>query len=272
MHEVTELVLPTYETLLLAFEESIAIVTLNRPEVLNALNSQVFNDLESVFALLEKNPSIRVVLLTGAGPKAFAAGADIAELAATDAASAERLSLRGQAVMHRMETCGKPVIACINGFALGGGCELALACTLRIASESARLGLPEVKLGLMPGYGGTQRLPRLVGQSAALKLILTAEMIGAAEALRVGLVDEVVPAGEPDALLERGRKLALQMAAQAPLAMAAAMEAVHRGANLPLDQALTLEARIFGRLSHSADKQEGVKAFMEKRAPIFTGR
>lgn len=269
MHELTPLVLPTYETLLLTFDDAIATITLNRPGVLNALNAQLFTDLDHVLQLLAKNPSIRAILLTGSGPKAFAAGADIAELAKTDATSGERLALRGQAVISHLETCGKPVIACVNGFALGGGCELALACTLRIASENARIGQPEVKLGIIPGYGGTQRLPRLVGPSAALKLILTGEIIDAAEALRIGLVDEVVPAAE---LLSRARTIALKITAHAPLAVAASIEAVHRGADLPLDQALALEARIFGRLSNSADKHEGTKAFLEKRPPNFSGK
>ena len=269
MHELTPQVLPTYETLLLTFEGPVATVTLNRPDVLNALNAQMFTDLEHVFQLLAKNPAIRVILLTGSGPKAFAAGADIKELASTDATSAERLALRGQSVMSHMETCGKPVIACINGFALGGGCELAMACTLRLAADTARLGQPEIKLGLIPGYGGTQRLPRLVGPAAALKLILTGDLISAAEALRIGLVDEVVgPAG----LLPRAQALALQIAALAPLAVAASIEAVQRGASVPLDQALAMEARIFGRLSNTADKREGVAAFLEKRPPTFTGR
>jgi enoyl-CoA hydratase len=258
----------TYETLLLEVDQAIALVTLNRPAVLNALNAQVFNDLESVITLLAADPAIRAILITGAGPKAFAAGADIKELSLTDSASAERLALRGQGVFQLIATCGKPVIACINGFALGGGCELALACTLRIASDAARLGQPEVKLGLVPGYGGTQRLPRLVGSSAALKLILTGDIIPAAEALRIGLVDEVVPADE---LLPRARALAAQIAAVAPLAVAASIDAVHRGADLPLAEALAYEASLFGRLSDTSDKHEGVHAFLEKRAPTFTG-
>jgi enoyl-CoA hydratase len=268
MSEQTHIVLPTFETLLLAYDGPVATISINRPQVLNALNAQVFNDLERAITILAADPTIRAILLTGAGEKAFAAGADIKELALTDDASGERLALRGQAVMALMETCGKPVIACVNGFALGGGCELTLACTLRIASESARLGQPEVKLGLIPGYGGTQRLPRLVGPSAALRLILTADIIPAAEALRIGLVDEVVPA---TALLETARTVALKIAAQAPLAVAASMEAVRKGADLPLAEALALEAQIFGRLSATADKHEGVQAFLEKRPAAFVG-
>jgi enoyl-CoA hydratase len=261
--------LPTFETLLLTQEGAVATVTLNRPSVLNALNAQLFDDLERVFTTVANDPTVRVILLTGSGEKAFAAGADIAELAKTDAASAETLSLRGQSVFALIASSSRPVIACINGFALGGGCELALACTLRLAAETARLGLPEVKLGLIPGYGGTQRLPRLVGPSAALKLILTSDLLPAAEALRIGLVDEVVPAAE---LLTRAQTLAAQIAAQAPLAIAASLEAVRQGLALPLDQALALEASIFGRLSDSDDKREGVDAFLTKRKPTFHGR
>ena len=197
----------TYETLLLEVNGPVATVTLNRPKVLHALNAQVFDELESVFRALAVDPAVRVILLTGSGEKAFAAGADINEIAATDATTGYAKSRRGQSVFRLIETCGKPVIALINGFALGGGCELAMACTMRLASETARLGQPEVKLGLIPGYGGTQRLPRLVGVPAALKLLLTGEMISAAEALRIGLVDEVVP---PDQLIPRGEALAKQ--------------------------------------------------------------
>ena len=274
MDDVTQYVLPTYETVLLSIEGGgpVATVTLNRPDVLNALNAQLFHDLETVFTLLTANAAVRAIVLTGAGPKAFAAGADIAELSQTgsqtDAASGEQLALRGQAVFRKVETCGKPVIAAINGFALGGGCELAMACTLRLASDAARLGQPEIKLGLIPGYGGTQRLPRLVGRSAALKLILTGEIVPAAEALRIGLIDEVVPAA---GLLTRAHALASSIAAQAPLAVAAALEVVDAGEGLPLQQALTLEAGSFGRLSNSADKHEGVAAFLEKRPATFTG-
>ena len=258
-----------YETLLLELSGAIGTITLNRPQVLNALNAQLFTDLDAAFTTLAADPAIRVILLTGAGEKAFAAGADIAELSQTNAATGEALSLRGQAIFRRIETCGKPVIACINGFALGGGCELALACTLRLASDTARLGQPEVKLGLIPGYGGTQRLPRLVGQSAALKLLLTADIIPAPEALRIGLVDAVHPSAT---LMQEARTLAEKIATQAPLAIAATLESVSQGAGLPLEEALALEAHIFGRLSATADKQEGVAAFLAKRPPTWTGR
>jgi len=259
----------SYETLLYEVHDHIALVTLNRPKVLHALNSQVFDELENLFRALAKDPDVRVILLTGSGEKAFAAGADINEIAATDTVTGAAEARRGQAVFRFIETCGKPVIALINGFALGGGCELAMACTLRIASETARLGQPEVKLGLIPGYGGTQRLPRLVGQPAALKLLLTGEMITAAEALRIGLIDEVVPAAR---LLDRGHELALAIATMAPLAVTGCLEAVDRGSDLDLDAALDVEAKIFGRLCGTEDKTEGTQAFLEKRPPVWTGR
>jgi len=259
----------TYETLRCQIAEQVATVTLNRPQVLNALNTQVFDELEAVFTALSSDAEVRVVLLTGAGEKAFAAGADINELAATDAMAGKAKALRGQEVFRLIETCGKPVIACINGFALGGGCELAMACTIRLASESARLGQPEVKLGLVPGYGGTQRLPRLVEPSAALKLLLTAEIVGASEALRIGLVDEVVPA---DRLMTRGHELAKAIASMAPLAVGGCLEAVRRGSELGLNEAMQIEAEIFGRLCGTSDKTEGTAAFLEKRPPKWTGR
>jgi enoyl-CoA hydratase len=261
--------LPSLETLLCEVSGNIATITLNRPKVLHALNSQVFDELEAIFNSLSHDSAIRVILLTGSGEKAFAAGADINELVATNRTTGEQKSLRGQTVFHLIETCGKPVIALINGFALGGGCELALACHLRIASDKARLGQPEVKLGLLPGYGGSQRLPRLVGPSAALKLLLTGEIIDATEAFRIGLVDEVVPA---ERLLSRGQELAQTIAAQAPLAVTACIEAVRRGAYLPLDAALRLEADFFGQLCGTQDKAEGTQAFLEKRTPTWTGR
>jgi enoyl-CoA hydratase len=258
-----------YETLLCEVKDQIAKVTLNRPEVMNALNSKVFNDLEHVFMTLAGDVDVRVILLTGAGEKAFAAGADINEIARLDVATGEAKARRGQEVFRMIETFGKPVIACINGFALGGGCELAMACSMRLVSETARLGQPEVKLGLIPGYGGTQRLPRLVGQPMALKLLLTGEMIGAAEALRIGLVDEVVPANR---LMERAWELAKTIAGMAPLAIAACMEAVRWGTDLGLVAATDVEAEIFGRLCGTADKAEGTKAFLEKRPAVWLGR
>jgi len=255
--------------LLLDARPPLAVVTLNRPRVLNALNATTFAELDAIFHALAVDPAIRVILLTGAGGRAFAAAADIGELSATSAEDGAAFSARGQQVMRFMETLGKPVIACIQGFALGGGCELAMACTLRIAADDARLGQPEVKLGVIPGYGGTQRLPRLVGRGAALKLLLTGEIIAAGGALRIGLVDEVVPAAE---LMQRGEALGLAMAAQAPLAVAETLCVVDEGLDLPLDAALRLESDRFGRLCGTTDKAEGTSAFLEKRAAQWKGQ
>jgi enoyl-CoA hydratase len=248
--------------------DAVATVTLDRPEVLHALDAVMFDELERAFEELAADPSLRVILLTGSGERAFAAGADIRALANTDAHSGRAASERGQAVMLGIERCGKPVIACVNGVALGGGCELALCCTLRLASDRARLGLPELKLGLIPGYGGTQRLPRLIGRSAALKLMLSGAPVDAAEALRLGLVDEVVPAAE---LMTRARALAESIAAMAPLAITALLEAVQRGEGLPIENALAVEAGVFARLCGTEDKREGLRAFLEKRPASWTG-
>ena len=257
-----------YKTLRCERSGAIATVTLDRPEVLNALNEAMFDELEAVFGELTADAGVRVVLLTGAGKRAFAAGADIRGLVETDAVSGRKVSERGQQVMSQIERCGKPVIACVNGVALGGGCELAMCCTLRIASETAKMGLPEVKLGLVPGYGGTQRLVRLVGRGAALGLMLTGVAVGAEEALRLGLVEEVVPAEE---LMEAGMALAQSIAAMAPLAVAGVLEAVERGDGRPLDEGLVAEAEIFGRLCGTADKHEGLTAFLGKRAAVWKG-
>lgn len=258
-----------YETLFLQIDGPVATVTLNRPKVLNALNSLMVRELGEVFAALAGNSAVRTVLLRGAGGKAFAAGADISELADADAALGQQMAESTQRIFRHIETFGKPVIACIDGFALGGGCELAMACTLRLASDVARLGQPEIKLGLIPGYGGSQRLPRLVGHGAALKMLLTGAMVDATEALRIGLVDEVVPA---EKLLERASELAQQIATMPPLAVAATIEAVGQGADLPLDEALALESAIFGRLCGTEDKREGTQAFLQKRTANWTGR
>jgi enoyl-CoA hydratase len=260
-----------YETLLLNCETNVAILTLNRPKVLNALNAAMLRELDEALQLLAGDASVRVIVLRGAGGRAFAAGADIAELADADAAAGEDLARGVQRIFGRMEALGKPVIACIDGYALGGGCELALACTLRLANQTAQLGQPEVKLGLIPGYGGSQRLPRLVGRSAALRMLLTGGMVDAAEAFRIGLVDEVIQ-GDSEALLARALELANSISAMPPLAVAAAMESVREGADMPLEDALALEARIFGRLCGSQDKREGTRAFLEKRSPVWTGR
>jgi enoyl-CoA hydratase len=258
-----------YENLLLERGDAYAVVTLNRPKVMNALNRALFAELGDAFTVLAGDSAVRAIILTGAGEKAFAAGADIGELASLSATEGQKLSRRGQAVFRRIETCGKPVIAAIQGFALGGGCELAMACTIRIASERARLGQPEVKLGLLPGYGGTQRLPRLIGRGAALKLLLTGDMVGAEEAFRIGLVDEVVPA---EALMSRAENLARAIAQQAPLAVAACLHAVDGGCDLPLDAGLDFEASLFGLACATEDKAEGTRAFLEKRAPVWQGR
>ena len=245
----------------------IALVTLDRPKVLNALNQQSLLELERVFLDIQQHDDVRAVLITGAGEKAFVAGADIRELASLSALQGEQAALRGQHVFNLIENCGKPVIACINGFALGGGCELALACTLRIASSTARLGQPEVKIGIMPGYGGTQRLPRLIGKGAALKMILTAEPVSADEALRLGLVDEVVAS---DQLMTRAEQLAQTIASMAPLAVRDSIRAVNAGYDLPLASGLQLEASLFGLSCSTSDKAEGTLAFLEKRAPHWT--
>jgi len=247
----------------------LAILTLDRPTVLNALNAAAFAELDVALDVLASDPAVRVVLLTGAGDRAFAAGADIRELVQLNADQGRSFALRGQAVFRKIEKLGKPVIACIQGFALGGGCELAMACTLRLAADNARLGQPEVKLGIIPGYGGTQRLPRLVGRGAALKLLLTGATVDAPEALRIGLVDEVAPAA---LLMQRAEALALEIAANAPLAIAETMRAVDQGLDLPLDDALDREAACFGRLCGSADKAEGTEAFLAKRRPVWTGQ
>lgn len=247
---------------------AIATVTLHRPEVLHALDAAMFDELERAFQELAADNAIKVILLTGSGDRAFAAGADIRALVDTDAVSGRATSERGQQVFLGLERCGKPVIACINGVALGGGCELALACTFRIASDRAKLGLPELRLGLIPGYGGTQRLPRLIGRSAALRLMLTGTSVDSVEALRLGLVDEVVPAAD---LMSRAHAVAESITAMAPLAISGVIEAVARGEGKPIDEATQVEAEIFGRLCATADKREGLNAFLEKRGAKWTG-
>lgn len=257
-----------YENIHVEKRAPLAVVTLNRPKALNALNAATFAELDEAIDELHADPEVRVVLLSGAGERAFAAGADIRELASVTEGEGKAFALRGQAVFRKIEMGGKPVIACIRGFALGGGCELAMACTLRIAADDAKFGQPEVKLGVIPGYGGSQRLPRLVGRGAALKLLLTGATIDAQEALRIGLVDEVVAAAE---LMQRGERLAMEIAAQAPLAVAEVVQIVDEGLDLPLDLALLREAEHFGRLCDTADKAEGTRAFLEKRQPSWKG-
>jgi enoyl-CoA hydratase len=258
----------TFENLILEKRAAVAVITLNRPAVLNALNSVLLEELSQAMEEVVADDTIRVVLLTGAGPKAFAAGADIAEIAGMDRAAGEAYARRGQDVFRCMETMGKPVIAVIQGFALGGGCELAMACTLRIASENARFGQPEVKLGLTPGFGGTQRLARLVGRGAAMKMLLTGALIPTAEALRIGLVDEVVPA---DALMTRAEALAAEIAANAPIALRYTMAAVDGGLDMTLEQGLALEAGLFGECCATEDKAEGTQAFLAKRPAVWRG-
>ncbi len=258
-----------YQTLLFEIKDGIALITINRPDKLNALNDQVMAELADVARRLATDDAIRGAILTGAGPKAFVAGADIGDLAKQGPFDGKARALRGQAVLRRLETCGKPVIAAVNGFALGGGCELAMACHLRIASENAKFGQPELKLGIAPGYGGTQRLPRLVGKGVALQLILTGETIDAREAHRIGLVNKVVPSAE---LLAAAEQLLRAILAMGPLAVRLALEAVDQGLEMSLDEGLLLEANHFGLLAATRDMKEGLGAFLEKRAPKFEGR
>jgi enoyl-CoA hydratase/carnithine racemase len=246
----------------------IAIVMLNRPKVMNALNKATINELRSAFEDARDDLAVRGVILTG-GEKAFAAGADIAEIANNTAVEAEQATRRGQAVTDLIENLGKPVIAAVNGFALGGGCELAMACTIRIAAESAKFGQPEVKLGVMPGYGGTQRLPRLVGRGRALKLILSGDIIDAAEAYRIGLVDELEPDGH---VVERAETVLKKIIANAPLSVKYALEAVNKGLETSVAEGLLVEASLFAVCASTDDKKEGTSAFLEKRAPKFQGK
>ncbi len=255
-------------TLLFELGDGLARVTINRPDKLNALNGTVIAELGDAVTRIETDAAIRGVILTGSGQKAFVAGADIAELTAQTPMEGKARSTLGQQVFRRLELCGKPVIAAVNGFALGGGCELAMACHIRIAAEHARFGQPEVKLGIGPGYGGTARLPRLVGKGRALELLLSGGMIDAAEAYRIGLVNRVVPA---DKLLAEAETLLRTILENGPLAIRACLEAVEAGLETNLDQALLLEANYFGLLSATEDMREGTKAFLEKRKPLFKG-
>jgi enoyl-CoA hydratase len=258
-----------FQNIKLEKKNQIAYITIDRPKVLNALNMATMQEIKQAFADAKQDVDVRVVILTGAGEKAFVAGADIGELSQHTPVSAKEYTHQGQAILDAIENLGKPVIACINGFALGGGCELAMACTLRLASENAKLGQPEEKLGLIPGYGGTQRLPRLVGKGVAMQLVLTGEMISAQEAHRIGLVNEVVPAGE---LIARAEAIAAKIIANAPLAIQYAIEAVNHGLDLTLADGLFLEATLFGVCCSTEDKNEGTKAFLEKRPAQFKGK
>lgn len=258
----------SFSTLLFDLADGIARVTINRPDKLNALNTTVIRELGEAVTRIEAMAGIQGMILTGAGTRAFVAGADIAELAAQGPIDGRARSVEGQAVFRRLERCGKPVIAAVNGFALGGGCELAMACHIRVASDAARFGQPEVKLGLVPGYGGSVRLPRLVGKGRALELLLTGGMIDAAEAWRIGLVNRVVPA---ERLLEESEQLLRTMLENGPLALRACLEAVDAAWDMSLDAALGLEAGYFGLLSSTADMREGTSAFLERRKPAFRG-
>jgi len=258
-----------YTNLRLETRGAVTVLTVHRPEVLNALNRDTLLQLDAFAQGFAGDATQRALVITGAGEKSFVAGADINELAALDARSAEAASRFGQAVFDRFAQMTKPVIAAVNGFALGGGCELALACHVRLASENAVLGLPEVTLGIIPGYGGTQRLPRLVGLGRALELILSARRVKADEAERIGLVNRVVPR---ERLLDEAVALAETIVKHGPLALAAAIEATHRGMDTPLDEGQRLESALFGMLASSQDMHEGMQAFLEKRLPRFENR
>ena len=259
----------TYQNLLVESREGITIVTVNRPDKLNALNDRTMEELDVAFAAIAADPGTRGVILTGAGEKAFVAGADIAELATQSPVDGKERSIRGQRVLDRIERLGKPVVAAVNGFALGGGCELAMACHVRVASANAKLGTPEVKLGIMCGYAGTQRLPRLVGKGRALEMLLTGDMIDAAEALRIGLVNRVVPR---ESLLAEAEALLRKMMANGPVSLRFTLEAVQDGLEVGFDEAQRQEATLFGLICTTEDMKEGTKAFLEKRPPRFQGK
>jgi enoyl-CoA hydratase len=259
----------SFENLLIERDGGVALVTVNRPKVLNALNMQTLDELRRAILDLKRDDSIRVVILTGAGEKSFVAGADINELATQTPTSGRDHAMSGQHILDLIEHMGKPVIAAINGFALGGGCELAMACTIRLAADTARLGQPEINLGIIPGYAGTQRLARLVGRGRALEILLTGDMLSAQEAYRLGLVNRVVPAAE---LMAEAKKLAATLAAKAPIAMRYILDAVHRGLDMPFAEAQTFEATLFGLVASTDDMREGTKAFLEKRKADFKGR
>ena len=256
------------ENLTIERDGGVAVVTVTRPAVLNALNNETITELERAVSRLAADDDVRAVVLTGAGDKAFIAGADIGELAALSPVTAEALATRGHALCQGLERLGKPVIAAINGYALGGGCELAMACTLRIAADTAKLGQPEIGLGLLPGYGGTQRLPRLVGSGRALEIMLTGAPVDAHEALRIGLVNRVVPREE---LMPHTLKLAQQIAAQAPIAVRFILAAVREGLGMTLADGCAHEAGLFGLAAATSDWREGTSAFLEKRPPRFSG-
>ena len=258
-----------YDNLIVEVSDRIAVVTVNRPDKLNALNSDTERELQDVFLKLRDDEAVGGVVVTGAGTKAFVAGADIAELSGLGATQGKEFAFQGQTTFTRIAACPKPVVAAVNGYALGGGCELAIACHLRVASEGARFGLPEVQLGLIPGHGGTQRLARIVGMGRALEMVLTGRMVTAEEAHRWGLVNAIAPADE---LLNTARELLGQILAKGPLAVQYALEATLRGFDMGLDDGLYMEATLFGMACGTDDMKEGTKAFLEKRKPEFHGR
>src|SRR5262245_11121764 len=259
----------SFDNLLVERDGAIAILTINRPKVLNALNTQTLDELRRAILDLQQDASARAVILTGAGEKSFVAGADINELAVQTPTGGREHAIKGQQVLDLIETMGKPMIAAINGFALGGGCELAMACTLRLAADTAKLGQPEIALGLIPGYAGTQRLPRLVGKGAAMEMILTGAPISAVEAHRIGLVNRVVPAAD---LMTEARALAHQLAKSAPIALRYIINAVNKGYEMPFAEACQYEATLFGLVASTEDMKEGTSAFLEKRKAVFKGQ
>lgn len=259
----------TFDNLLLERDGAVAVVTLNRPKVLNALNNHTLAELASCMAGLKADPEVRAIILTGSGEKSFVAGADINELAALSPVEGQAHARRGQLIFDAIEQLGKPVIAAINGFALGGGCELAMACTIRLAADTARFGQPEVNLGLIPGYAGSQRLPRLVGKGIAMEILLTGDMVGAQRAYEIGLVNRVVPAAE---LMAEAKKLAQALATKAPIAVHFILDAVNQGLEAPFAVGQYLETTLFGTIASSDDMREGTKAFLEKRKPVWQGK
>ena len=259
----------TFDNLLIERDGAVAIVTFNRPKVLNALNAQTLTELAGAMTSFRDDDTVRAIVITGAGDKSFVAGADINELAVLSPVAGKEHARRGQQVFDAIEQLGKPVIAAINGFALGGGCELAMACTLRMAADTARFGQPEINLGLIPGYAGSQRLPRLVGKGVALEILLTGDMINAQRAYEIGLVNRVVPAAQ---LMTEAKTLAQTLAAKAPIAVRYILDAVHQGLDTPFAQGEYLETSLFGTIASSDDMREGTRAFLEKRKAAWQGK